>query len=105
MLRAVPENTYARVRRSERKRIRIAIVLVVDGEEVEHRASTVDVSQHGLRLQSGVNLTPGQSAHVIFENSPELALESRVVWVGPMGSAGEPEAGLEFLDPPSSPPA
>jgi hypothetical protein len=105
MLPVVPENIYARARRSERKRVKIAIVLVVDGEEAEHRACTVDVSEYGLRLQPGVGLTPGQSAHVIFESSPEVALESRVVWVGPMGSDGETEAGLEFLNPPSSPPA
>jgi len=96
--------SYSIARRSERKPVRMAVILLIEGEEVDHRALTVDISRHGVRLQANPALTPGQLAQVIFEDSPSHAVPARVVWAGRLGSDREAEAGLEFVNPLPTPP-
>ena len=86
-------------RRSERKPVRLAVILLIEGEEVDPRALTVDLSHHGVRLQAKADPTPGQFAQVIFADNPSQAVLSRVVWAGRVNSDREAEAGLEFVDP------
>ncbi len=100
-LDGVPTDSFPITRRSERKPVRIAVLLLVDSEseQVEQEASTLDLSQHGLRVQSKVMLCPGQLVQIIPNEGPEYAVLSRVVWVGPASSDQGGEAGLEFLNP------
>lgn len=100
-LGGVPTDSFPITRRSERRPVRIAVLLLLEsgGEQVEQEASTVDLSQHGLRVQAKLVLTPGQLVQIIPNEGPEYALLSRVVWVGPTSSDRGGEAGLEFLNP------
>jgi hypothetical protein len=88
------------VRRSERKRARIAIVVYTENESEGEGcdAFTVDVSELGARIQSGVSLTPGQVVEVAPVNGSQ-PVTARVVWVGKPASELEGQAGLEFLNP------
>jgi hypothetical protein len=97
----VTETPFAKPRRSERMRARMAIVLLMDAEEGEVRsdAETVELSQHGCRIQGGVGLTQGQLIQITPADSPELVIPARVVWVGAPASDMAGEAGVEFLRP------
>jgi len=88
------------VRRSERKRARIAIVVYTENESEREGSDgfTVDVSELGARIQSGISLTPGQLVEVAPVNGSE-PVTARVVWVGKPASGLEGQAGLEFLNP------
>jgi hypothetical protein len=88
-------------RRSERKPAKIAVILLVESEvgQVEHEAYTSDLSQYGVRLQSGIPLSPGQLVGVIPTNGPGFGLRGRVIWTGRAESDLAGEAGLEFLQP------
>jgi hypothetical protein len=87
-------------RRSERKIAKIAIVVYTENEtDREGRdAFTVDVSELGVRIQSGISLAPGQLVEVAPVNGSE-PVTARVVWVGQPASELEGQAGLEFLNP------
>ncbi len=90
---------YSTTRRSERKLVRLAVILLIEGEEIDPHALTVDLSQHGVRLQAKAPVTPGQFAEVIFEGDPNHAVHSRVVWAGRVNTDREAETGLEFINP------
>jgi len=86
-------------RGAERKRVQMAVTVVVEGEEAEYRATTVDLSAYGLRLQSDVALLPGQPVGLLLAARPEAFIKARVVWVGKADSAQAGQAGFEFLNP------
>ncbi len=90
---------YAATRRSERKPVTMAVILLIEGEEVDPHALTVDLSPHGVRLQAKAALAPGQSAKLIFDDNPDQAVPSRVIWAGQVNSDRRAEAGLEFIKP------
>lgn len=92
--------TNAVSRRSERKPIRKAIVLMVESEnhETQFNATTLDVSEHGVRIQADTALTPGQTLSLFQPDDPARALRCTVVWAGDVSSDGHDQAGLEFLD-------
>jgi hypothetical protein len=69
-------------RRSERKPAQIIVTLVIEGDEADHLATAVDLSQHGLRLQTDVPLAPGQRVGVLLRDSPSCVIGARVVWLG-----------------------
>jgi hypothetical protein len=77
----------------------MAVLLVIEGEEVDQSALTVDVSPHGLRLQTGASLTPGLPVGVLLDEKTERVIEARVVWVGQIETDQAGQAGLEFLYP------
>lgn len=87
-------------RRTERKIAKIAIVVFTENENEREGsdAFTVDVSELGARIQSGISLTPGQVVEVAPVNGSE-PVTARVVWVGKPASELEGQAGLEFLRP------
>lgn len=87
-------------RRSERRIAKIAIVVFADKENKPEGsdAFTVDISELGARIQSGISLTPGQMVEVVPVNGSD-PVAARVVWVGKPTSELEGQAGLEFLDP------
>lgn len=93
-------------RRSERKPVRKAVVLVIESEDPEARleGTTVDVSEHGARVQAETVLTPGQTLSLLQDEDPAHALRCTVVWAGDVGSDGFDHMGLEFLEhPPTAP--
>ena len=94
-----PPNITAR--RSERHPLRLALVLLADSEEGEIRSEgfTVEVSQHGCRVEGVASLCQGQLVRLLPWESPDGALAGRVVWVGEPSSKLAGEAGIEFLQP------
>jgi len=95
----VPEGSHSTKRRSERQPAQIKVTLVIEGNEAEQLASTMDLSQHGLRLQSDLSLAPGQPVGLLLSYNPSCVIGARVVWVGKADSAQAGQAGLEFLNP------
>jgi hypothetical protein len=95
---------YTTPRRSERHPIRLALVLMMNSDEgdVQNEAVTVDLSQHGCRIEGVATLTEGQVIRLIPWESTGPAISGRVVWVGEPASQLAGEAGIEFLQPLSS---
>ncbi len=97
----MPAETQQVERRSLRRPLRLAVILISDpeGQEAKGEAYTADFSQHGLRVQTNLSLNPGQVVEVITNDGPEFAVRGRVVWIGEPASERAGEAGLEFLLP------
>ena len=95
----MPDDTRSVKRRSERKRVQMAVTLVIEGDEAEYLATTVDLSPYGLRLQSEVTLAPGQPVGLLLATEPDCFIKARVVWVGKDDSAQAGQAGFQFLNP------
>lgn len=90
-------------RRSARKPAQIVVTLVIEGDEADHLANAIDLSQHGLRLQTDVSLAPGQRVGLLLSENPTYVLGARVVWLGKSDSEQAGEAGLEFVKPLAAP--
>jgi len=75
------------------------VTLVIEGDEADHVATAVDMSQHGMRLQTDFPLLPGQRVGLLLSDTPNYVLGARVVWLGKVDSEQAGEAGLEFLKP------
>lgn len=93
--------TSSATRRSERRPLRLALVLLMDSDdgELRNEGYTVDVSQHGCRVEGLATVTEGQLVRMLPWDSPEGAVAGRVVWVGEPASKMAGEAGIEFLQP------
>jgi hypothetical protein len=96
-LAAMSEVSYAAQRRSERKPAQIAVTLVIEGDEADQIGCALDLSRHGVRLQTDVSLTQGQLVGLFLCESPDYVLGARVVWVGKGDSGQAGQAGLELL--------
>jgi hypothetical protein len=81
----------------------MAVTLVIEGDEAEYLATTVDLSPHGLRLQSDATLAPGQPVGLLLATEPDCFIKARVVWVGKADSAQADQAGFAFLNPLTGP--
>ena len=79
----------------------MALVLLTDPNDAENReeAFTLDLSQHGCRIESSASLTTGQLVHLMPAESPGVSMSGRVVWVGDPASELAGEAGIELLQP------
>jgi hypothetical protein len=86
-------------RRSERRPVKMAVILVVEGQGVDESSLTVDLSPYGLRLQTAASLAPGQPVGVLLRGRSEGFIDARVVWVGKVETDQAGQAGLEFLRP------
>jgi len=88
-------------RRSERHPVKMAVILVIEGEEVDQSSLALDLSPYGLRLQTAASLAPGQQVGLLPlpDDSSEGAIGARVVWVGKVETDQAGQAGLEFLRP------
>lgn len=84
-------------RRMERWTGVIPVTLRVEskGRKYEHVASTLDISDRGLRILTTTSLTPGQTLEV-YSSRSRLG-NCRVVWVTGAGSDQPSEVGLEIL--------
>jgi hypothetical protein len=99
----MPETPQAPQRRSERKPTQIVVTLVIEGDEADQLATATDLSQHGLRLQTDLSLSPGQRVGLLLSDTPDYVIGARVVWLGKADSDEAGEAGLEFLKPLAAP--
>jgi PilZ domain len=99
-------NAFDVSRRSERKPVRRAIVLMVESEDREtfHKGTTIDMSEFGARVESETGLTPGQTLTLFQPDDPAGPLRCTVVWSGDVSSDGRDQMGLEFLGPHSTAP-
>ncbi len=88
-------------RRFERIHVRMPVSLCVDskGEGNGDTVSTVDLSNNGVRICSKTGLLPGQAVAVVTNSGQACTLPGRVVWIGPVGTRLEGQAGIEFLEP------
>lgn len=96
------DNTVSNsVRRSERRPLRLALVLLMDSAEgeVRNEGYTVDVSQHGCRVEGVTPMAEGQLVRLLPWDTTEGAVAGRVIWVGEPASNLAGEAGIEFLQP------
>jgi PilZ domain len=95
-------DAFAVPRRSERKPVKKAVVLMIESDEddleTRHDGVTVDVSEHGARVEAEAALTPGQTLNLIQPDDPARSLRCMVVWAGNVSSDGHDQVGLEFLD-------
>jgi hypothetical protein len=95
---------YAQPRRSERKPQKVEVTLLAKtaGVEFQQPAHTVDISQHGLRIQTddpideARPLNPGQLVYVYGVGDVTLGY-CRIVWVH-TNSQSCSQAGLAFLN-------
>jgi len=76
----------------------MAVTLVIEGDEAEYLANTVDLSLHGLCLQSEASLAQGQPVGLLLGTAPNCFIKARIAWVGRADSSQAGHAGLEFLD-------
>ena len=60
------DDTRSLNRPAERKRVQMAVTLVIESDEAEYLATTVDLSPYGLRLQSDATLAPGQPVGLLL---------------------------------------
>lgn len=65
---------------------------------IEHPASTINMSESGLRIQTSAALDQGQTLDVLTENTGSRLAHCRVVWVQPQKSEPVYEAGLQILN-------
>jgi len=84
-------------RRIERLSGVLPVTLHVEarGRKYEHPASTLDMSDRGLRIVTTTSLIPGQTLDVF--SSRALLGRCRVVWVTGGGTDRPSEVGLEIL--------
>ena len=90
---------YPVKRVSERTPVQMAVTLVIDGAKGEYRATTVDVSPHGMRLLSDATLAADQQVRLHLRADPAYFVHARVAWVGQTNSAIAGQAGFQFLNP------
>ena len=82
----------------------LTLRVVSDQGRLERTASTIDLSNEGIRVYSSVGLVPEQGVVIIADQDSRCSIPGRVVWVGSVGSRLEGHAGIEFLSalPPPS---
>ena len=74
------------------------MLIVETGEETSScEATTLDLSQHGVRVQVNAELKAGQVLQLIRPENPEEAVRCLVVWAADVSSDTKGAAGLEFL--------
>jgi len=93
------DDTRSFKRPAERKRVQMAVTLVIESNEAEYLATTVDLSSYGMRLQSDAILAPGQAVGLLLATEPSYFIKARVAWVGRADSAQAGQAGFQFMSP------
>ena len=76
----------------------MAVTVVIEGDEAEHLANSIDLSTHGLRVQSDCTLALGQAVGLLLGTKSDRFVKARVVWIGKADSTLAGQAGFEFLD-------
>jgi hypothetical protein len=96
---------YAQPRRSERRPEKLAVTLLAKaaGVEFQQPAHSVDISEHGLRIQTddpfdeARPLNSGQIVYVYSADQPDLGY-CRIVWVHTENPSSCSQAGLSFIN-------
>ena len=78
------------------------LVVEMEGEAASYDASTLDLSEHGARVQVNTEMKPGQVLHLVRPENPDETVSCLVVWTADVSSDIKGQAGLEFLKPFSS---
>ncbi|MBI4164263.1 MAG: hypothetical protein HY508_00845 [Acidobacteria bacterium] len=73
----------------------VTLQVEAKGRKFEHPASTLDMTDRGLRIVTATSLIPGQTLDVF--SSRALLGRCRVVWVTGGGTDRPSEVGLEIL--------
>jgi len=73
----------------------VSLHVEAKGRKFEHPASTLDMSDRGMRIVTTTALVPGQTLDVY--SSRALLGHCRVVWVSGAGTDRPSEVGLEIL--------
>jgi len=94
----MPDDTRSVKRRSERKPVQMAVTIVLESDEAEFLANSVDISPHGLRVQTDATLAPGQPVGLVLASDPECFIKARIVWIGKSDSDQAGQAGFEFMN-------
>jgi hypothetical protein len=92
----MPDDTRSVKRRSERKRVQMIVTLVIEGDDAEYLADTVDLSPDGLRLQSDATFAPGQFVGLLRTTEPACVIKARVDWVGNADPTRYGQAGMDL---------
>jgi DnaJ-class molecular chaperone len=81
-------------RRSQRTagKIPIRVAVKYQGQDLLRTVNTVNISKHGLRVQTNFALQPRQAVYVLSTGGKTPSGYTRVVW------ASQQEAGLEFAN-------
>lgn len=89
-------------RRSSRKPVALALLIVVDAEGAESDEATArahDLSLQGMGITCDASLKTGQLVDIRANEGLGGPVRARVVWVGAPESDKQYRAGLEFLSP------
>ena len=95
----MPEPSRTVKRRSIRKRVQMAVTLIIESDEAEYATTAADLSPYGVRVQSDAPLAPGQPVGLLLGTDPACFVKARVVWVAKADTSDTGQAGFEFLDP------
>lgn len=87
------------IRPAERRRVQMTVTLLVESDQAEYPATTVDFSPYGLRLRSNATLAPGQPVRLVLATEPACLVKARVAWVGKADSPQAGQTGFQFLNP------
>jgi hypothetical protein len=89
---------FVDARQSRRILVKIPVSLIVDapGGWATLPASTLDLSDRGLRVSTAAELASEQIVGVVLNRIPERC---RVAWAGQPGTARAGQAGMQFLNP------
>lgn len=92
-------NAYATLRRWEREPATIPVRLVLKAEnfKADDLAVSIDLSLHGIRVQTSLALGAGEWVGVVPKGEFPHAIPARVVWAREDEISHWTVAGLEFL--------
>jgi hypothetical protein len=84
--------------RRKTERIPITLLMKNQGLEFERSASTVDLSEQGLRVRTSADLSQGQIVYVMSSRGYSPFGYCRVVWVRETDHIRRNEAGLKLMN-------
>jgi hypothetical protein len=84
--------------RRKTERIPITLLFKEQGQEFERSASTVDLSEQGLRVRTSADLSEGQIVYVVSSRGYSPLGYCRVVWVRETDQIRRHEAGLKLMN-------
>ena len=92
-------NTSSNMRRWERESAAISIKLVLKAEhfKADNSATTLDLSLRGMKVQTSLDLVPGEWVGIVPKGEFPHAIPARVVWAREDESSHWTIAGLEFI--------
>jgi hypothetical protein len=89
----------ARVFRRTSTRIPVALLLRGQRRSNRHRASVLQTSFLGMRVQTHLALRRGQLVRIVRLTGTYLPVPARVIWVGTAKPDKQRHVGLKFTDP------